>query len=103
MSAYKAVIIGGAIFTKQKSNGATYSCLNVSIEDGPAKGLVVLATRTTITKDGLVKILPVIGDAVTVYHTVVPSTKEGEKNQHFFEISTGIMSATNSDLDTVFS
>ena len=102
MNAYKAVILGGAIFTKQKSNGATYTCVNAEILDGPAKGMIILATRTTITKDGVIKALPNIGDSVVLYHTVVPSTKEGEKNQHFFEISTGTLSATNADLDAVF-
>ena len=85
-----------------KSNGASYILMNVEITSGPAKGLTVLATRTTITKEAVVKSVPELDTVVTLYHSVVPSTKEGEKNQHFFEISTGADTATNADLDVVF-
>jgi hypothetical protein len=85
-----------------KSNGASYVLMNVLITSGPAKGLTVLATRTTITKDAVVKALPELNAEVTLYHSVVPSTKEGEKNQHFFEISTGADTANNVDLDAAF-
>ena len=85
-----------------KANGASYVLMNVLITSGPAKGLTVLATRTTITKEAVVKSVPELNAEVTLYHTVVPSTKEGEKNQHFFEISTGSDTASNADLDTAF-
>lgn len=85
-----------------KSNGATYVLMSVLVTDGKAKGLTVLATRTTSTKDNVVKSTPEIGEEVTLYHTVVPSTREGEVNQHFFEISVGLASATNAELDAAF-
>ena len=85
-----------------KSNGATYVLINVLITSGKAIGLTVLATRTTMTKDAVIKSVPQIDDNVTLYHSVVPSTKEGEKNQHFFEISTGSDTATNAELDAIF-
>jgi hypothetical protein len=85
-----------------KNNGASYVLQNVLITSGPATGLTVLATRTTITKDAKVKDIPALNVEVTLYHSVVPSTKVGEKNQHFFEISTGADTATNADLDAIF-
>ena len=85
-----------------KANGASYVLMNVLITSGPAKGLTVLATRTTITKEAVVKSVPELNAEVTLYHSVVPSTKEGEKNQHFFEISTGSDTANNVDLDAAF-
>lgn len=85
-----------------KANGASYVLMNVLITSGPAKGLTVLGTRTTVTKDAVVKSLPELNAEVTLYHSVVPSTKEGEKNQHFFEISTGADTANNADLDNAF-
>ena len=85
-----------------KSNGASYVLMNVLITSGPATGLTVLATRTTVTKDAVVKSLPELNAEVTLYHSVVPSTKEGEKNQHFFEISTGADTASNTELDAIF-
>lgn len=85
-----------------KANGASYVLMNVLITSGPAVGLTVLATRTTITKDAKVKDIPALNAEVTLYHSIVPSTKEGEKNQHFFEISTGADTASNADLDAIF-
>ena len=85
-----------------KANGASYVLMNVLITSGPATGLTVLATRTTITKDAVVKSVPELNTEVTLYHSVVPSTKEGEKNQHFFEFSIGSDTATNADLDGAF-
>jgi len=85
-----------------KANGASYVLMNVLVTSGPAKGLTVLGTRTTITKDAVVKSVPELNAEVTLYHSVVPSTKEGEKNQHFFEISTGSDTANNVDLDSAF-
>jgi hypothetical protein len=85
-----------------KSNGAQYVLQNVLITSGPATGLTVLATRTTLTKDAKTKEIPALDTEVTLYHSVVPSTKEGEKNQHFFEISIGADTASNTDLDNIF-
>jgi len=88
--------------TLPKSNGAQYVLMSVEITSGKAKGLTVLATRTILTKEAVVKSVPGVDAIVTLYHSVVPSTKEGEKNQHFFEISTGADTATNADLDAIF-
>ena len=85
-----------------KNNGASYVLMSVEITSGKAKGLTVLATRTTITKEAVVKSVPEMDSVVTLYHSVVPSTKEGEKNQHFFEISTGADTASNATLDAIF-
>ena len=85
-----------------KSNGAQYVLQNVLITSGPAKGMLVLGTRTTLTKDSKTKEIPALDTEVTLYHSVVPSTKEGEKNQHFFEISMGADTASNADLDAIF-
>lgn len=85
-----------------KANGASYVLMSVEITSGKGTGLTVLATRTTITKEAVVKSVPAVDTVVTLYHSVVPSTKEGEKNQHFFEISTGADTATNADLDDAF-
>lgn len=85
-----------------KSNGASYILMNVEITSGKATGLTVLATRTTITKEAVVKSVPAVDTEVTLYHSVVPSTREGEKNQHFFEISTGADTASNTELDAIF-
>jgi hypothetical protein len=85
-----------------KSNSAEYILMNVEITSGKGVGLTVLATRTTLTAKGIAKAIPAMDSVVTLYHSVVPSTKEGEKNQHFFEISTGADTATNADLDAIF-
>jgi len=85
-----------------KNNGAQYVLQNVLITSGPATGMLVLATRTTLTKEAKVKKIPELDAEVTLYHSVVPSTKAGEKNQHFFEISTGADTASNADLDAIF-
>ena len=99
---YKGIVKTEVVFNKEKSTGATYSGMNVLIMDGPAKGLVVLATRTTKTAQGVMKKLPELGQEVVLYHSILPSTKPGEKNQHFFEIGMGTLSATNADLDAIF-
>jgi len=88
--------------TMDKSNGAQYVLQNVLVTSGPAKGLLVLATRTTLTKEKVAKSVPEVDAEVTLYHSMVPSTKEGCVNQHFFEISTGADTASNADLDALF-
>lgn len=85
-----------------KANKGQYVLQDVLITSGPATGIIVLATRTVLTKEGVVKDIPKVGTEVTLYHSVVPSTKEGEKNQHFFEISIGNDVASNSELDNLF-
>jgi archaellum component FlaG (FlaF/FlaG flagellin family) len=98
----KAIVKSAGSKVMAKSNGAQYVLINAEITEGPAKGLIVLATRTTLTKDAVIKEIPAINAEVVLYHTVVPSTKEGEKNQHFFEIGLGGETANNTELDKVF-
>ena len=88
--------------TLDKKNGAQYVLQNCLITDGPAKGMLVLATRTTLTKDKVAKEVPALGAEVTLFHSTVVSTVAGQKNQHFFEISIGGDTASNADLDTAF-
>ena len=99
---YKAIVKTNGSKTLAKSNGGTYVLQNVEIQEGPAKGVIVLASRTTLTKDGVIKSVPEIGTEIVVYHTIVPSTKEGEKNQHFFEIGSANDTADNTTLDAIF-
>lgn len=97
-----AIVKGNASKVLPKSNGAQYVLINCLITSGPAKGLTVLGTRTILTKDSVTKSIPDLNAEITLYHSVVPSTKAGEKNQHFFEISTGADTASNADLDAIF-
>lgn len=97
-----AIVKGNASKVLPKSNGAQYVLINCLITSGPAKGLTVLATRTILTKDSVTKSIPDLNAEITLYHSVVPSTKAGEKNQHFFEISTGADTASNAELDAIF-
>ncbi len=101
-NSFKGIVKKANDAVLSKVNGAQYVLVNVEITEGPAKGLVVLATRTTLTAEKVVKAIPAIDEEVVLYHTVVPSTREGEKNQHFFEIGTGIQTASNTALDSVF-
>lgn len=101
-NSYTGIVKSAGSKSMPKVNGATYVLMNVLITSGKATGLTVLSTRTTKTKDGIDKVLPEIGDEITLYHSVVPSTKAGEKNQHFFEISMGMDTASNADLDAAF-
>ncbi len=97
-----AIVKGTASKVMPKNNGAQYVLITCLITSGPATGLMVSGTRTILTKDGVTKKTPELNAEITLYHSVVPSTKEGEKNQHFFEISTGADTASNADLDTAF-
>ena len=101
-NSFKGIVKSNGSDVRAKATGAQYVLMNVEITEGPAKGMVVLATRTTVTAEKVVKDIPALEAEVTLYHTVVPSTRQGEKNQHFFEIGTGIQSASNSALDTAF-
>ena len=101
-NSFKGIVKSNGSDVLTKSTGAQYVLMNVEITEGPAKGLVVCATRTTVTAEKIVKSIPAMETEVTLYHTVVPSTKAGEKNQHFFEIGTGMQTANNTALDAVF-
>ena len=85
---YKAVIAGTASSVKTKSNGVNFVYIKVTLLDGAAKGLTVLATRTVKNIKGEEKSIPVEGEEVIVYHTKLPSLKVEGEFAHFFEIST---------------
>jgi hypothetical protein len=99
---YKGIIKSQGSKTLPKSNGGTYILMDVELLDGKAKGLTVAGTRTTLTKDSVVKSVPEIGTEVTVHHKMLPSTKELGKYAHFFEISVGGNTATNEELSNAF-
>jgi len=101
-TAYKAIIKSAPSKILPKANGAQYVLMSAEITEGPAKGVVVTATRTVLTKDSVTKETPDLNQEVTLYHSIIPSTKEGEKNAHFFEISLGNETASNNELDKVF-
>ena len=95
---FKATIKGNAseqVWTK--SNGAEYVLIQCLITDGPLKGQLVSGTRTIKSKDGKTKSIPSIDDNITLYHRALPSTT-GSGYKHFFEISTGVMSASDDTL-----
>lgn len=95
---FKAIIKSAGSKTLTKQNGAQYVLMNAEITEGPLKGKMVAATRTVVTKDAVVKEVPEIGTEVTLYHSYVESTREGEQFQHFFEISLSAESTSNNDL-----
>ena len=88
---------------KTKSNGKPYqlanATINVTNKDGVNIEKDVLAQYTLVNEKGEDKEPLEVGQKVNLYHTIVPSTKEGEKNQHFFEVSRGVSAATNAELD----
>ena len=95
---FKAQIKGNAseqVFTK--SNEGEYVLIQCLITEGPLKGQVVSGTRTIKNAEGAVKTVPAIGDSVTLYHRAMPSTT-GSGYKHFFEISTGVLSASDDAL-----
>ena len=103
MSNYTGVVISQVKEEPRvKENGSQYVLMTVQITEGPAKGKNVLATRTVLNKQGEVKSIPTIGADVIVYHTFLPSTREGELNQHFFEISLATATESNNSLDALF-
>jgi len=79
---------------KTKSNGKSYQLATATINVN-GKNIDVLAQYTLSDEKEFLE----VGQKVNLYHTVVPSTKEGEKNQHFFEVSRGVSAATNAELD----
>ena len=87
-TAFKAVVTSKASKTFPISNGNEFVYIKVQLEEGAAKGLTVLAFRTTLS-NGVEKSIPKKGEEVIVYHTQLPSTKDLGENLHFFEISTG--------------
>jgi hypothetical protein len=95
---FKAAVKSAPSKTMSKSNGSDYVLINVELLDGPAKGKIVAATRTIKNVDGKEKSVPAIGEEVTLYHQVLPSTQVPGKFVHFFEISTGMVSASNDEL-----
>ncbi len=95
---FKATIKGNAseqVWTK--SNGAEYVLIQCLITEGPLKGQLVSGTRTIKSKEGKEKSIPSIGDNITLYHRALPSTS-GSGYKHFFEISSGVMSASDDTL-----
>lgn len=83
----------GTPFTK--SNGASYNLVNCVITDGPLKGQRVLAQRTTINADGIVKDEVVIGQEVVLY----PS--KSDTGTIFLEVSTATPTVSNEMLAEV--
>ena len=79
---------------KTKSNGKSYQLATATINVN-GKNIDVLAQYTMSDEKEMLE----VGQKVLLYHTVVPSTKPGEKNQHFFEVSRGVSAATNAELD----
>jgi hypothetical protein len=98
MNTYKAQIKSNPSKVMTKSNGSEYVLVNAEILDGPAKGAIVAATRTTKNADGQEKEIPAIGTEVTVYHTALESSAEPGKYVHFFEVSTGTVQTSNDEL-----
>lgn len=94
----KAVIVGTPSKTMSKSNDAEYVLINCEILEGPAKGLIVAGTRTTVNVKGEEKSIPEVGTEVVLHHRAVESTTEPGKYVHFFEIATGLATANNDEL-----
>lgn len=77
--------------SKKRGNG-TFSdvqiCRAEITQEGPAKGMIVVATRTLENQKGE-KHNPVeVGDEVILYHTALPDRSNPDKKMNFFEIST---------------
>lgn len=85
-----------------KSNNAKYVLCNCELLEGKGKGLVVPVQRTTLTKEGVVKDLPEVGQEVSVFMEIVPSKEDPKKNVFFFEMSTGILGASQDELRAIF-
>lgn len=99
MNTYQARIVKGQSKEMIKTaNGAKYVLLNAEILDGPAKGSIVAATRTTVNAEGQEKEIPAVGTEVTLYHQALESSKEPGKYVHFFEVSTGTVQTSNDEL-----
>ena len=98
MNTYKAKIKSTPSKVMGKSNGSEYVLINAEILEGPAKGAIVAATRTTKNAEGQEKEIPAVGTEVTLYHTPVEKSDEPGKYVHFFEISTGTPQTSNDEL-----
>lgn len=94
MNQFSATIKSAFDEVKTKSNGKSYQ-LAIATINVNGKNIDVLAQYTLSDEKAFLE----VGQKVNLYHTVVPSTKEGEKNQHFFEVSRGVSAATNAELD----
>lgn len=98
---YQATVVGlpKAGSEKTKINGAVSVQMQVMFLDGPAKGKVVFATRTTKNAEGEEKSIPPVGAEVTIYHTQVPSNRPEDNGKlvNFFDIGTGAIT----DQDTL--
>lgn len=99
---YKAVVVGEPTKVMEKSNGAKSVLINVQLLDGPGKGVIVAGTRTILNAKGEEKSIPSKGEEISVYHTTVPRRDDPSKPMHFFEISTGITSASQDELTAIF-
>jgi len=94
MNQFSATIKSVFDDVKTKSNGKSYQLATATINVN-GKNIDVLAQYTLSDEKAFLE----VGQKVNLYHTVVPSTKAGEKNQHFFEVSRGVSAATNAELD----
>lgn len=77
--------------SKKRSDGTTsdvQNCRAKITQEGPLKGMIVIATRTLENQKGE-KHNPVkVGDEVVLYHTALPDRSNPNKMMNFFEIST---------------
>lgn len=104
MSEFKAVIVGENYSpVMNKSNGGQFRLVDCKItEDGPLKGLTVPGTLTIKNAEGKEKELREVGEEVTLYHTQLPSEKHKGGFMHFFEIGSGINTASMEELTNAF-
>ena len=101
MNTIEAIIKGTASKEMTKSNGAKYVLINCMITSGPAEGLVVAGTFTTLTAEGVEKEVPAPETEVILYREVLPSTKEAGKFVNFFNIGLGYTQADNDLLNSL--
>ena len=101
MEKFRAVVKSAATFTGSKTfdngNVGKYNLHNVEILDGPLKGIQVPGTQTVVNKMGKTKEPVDVGQEVIVFHRAEPKT-DGKGVKHFFEISTGEMSASDEEI-----
>ena len=101
MEKFRAVVKSAATFTGSKTfdngNVGKYNLHNVEILDGPLKGIQVPGTQTVVNKMGKTKEPVGVGQEVIVFHRAEPKT-DGKGVKHFFEISTGEMSASDEEI-----
>jgi len=101
MEKFRAVVKSAATFTGNKTfdngNIGKYNLHNVQILDGPLKGITVPGTQTIVNKMGKTKEPVGVGQEVIVFHRAEPKA-DGKGVKHFFEISTGEMSASDDEI-----